>query len=437
LECGLQPLLSLLLRPLCYPPRGWQPPGSSEIDPKEKSRLAGLILNQDVKDGNAEIATRGTVIDTVLAEKLSKIEGLSRVKVKMQPPGSIEVEPNALLGRTLDQDVKDNNDTIATRGTVVDATLAERISQISSLKVVKVKVETDAGRGLIRIFGRMAALVSDRLNQVPDKNFLAFLDLIGTQLLPPQPAKVPLTFFLVERSPVDALVPAHTQVAAPPAEEQQEEVVFETDRELVVTTAQLKAVFVWEPEKYRYSDRTSQATGKEDTAFEAFTGEKPIEHGLYLACDELFTLPGTKTVTLTIDSPQASELAKFQISWSYWDGLGWKQLQPANPQSPPTDTQWQVQLHLPIPTKCQINGLEAGWLRARLDKPLSQNSTQLPHIDSVSAEAEIKSSDIAPDLCFFNTVPIDLSKDFYPFGEQPRFNDTLYRTHLRSKRRAS
>ncbi|MEG3936013.1 MULTISPECIES: putative baseplate assembly protein [unclassified Microcoleus] len=483
--------------------KGWQPPGSSEIDPKDKSRLAGLILNQDLKDGKAKIiATRGTVIDTVLAEKLSKIEGLSRVKVKMQPPGSIEVEPNALVGRTLDQDVKDNNDTIATRGTVVDATLAERISQISSLKVVKVKVETDAGRGLIRIFGRMAALVSDRLNQAPDKNFLAFLDLIGTQLLPPQPAKVPLTFSLVERSPVDALVPAHTQVAAPPADEQEEEVVFETDGELVVTTAQLKAVFVREPEKDKYSDRTSQATGKKDAAFEAFTAEQPIEHCLYLACDELFTLPGNKTITLEFYSSEATDLAKLLINWSYWDG-SWQVLKIT--ENKLIDGKLEVVTqNFPVLTNQTINGIEAGWLKASLNQPLLEalldkdaikgttldeeavkGKTQLklkditninlvnniirvagssnqedckiisidseiktltletplqyshpkdtrvwflklPIVNNITASAKIEQNNLTPDFCFFNTVPLDLSKDFYPFGEQPRFNDTLY-----------
>ncbi|WP_448573740.1 hypothetical protein [Trichothermofontia sp.] len=43
----------------------------------------------------------------------------------------------------------------------------------------------DAGRAMLRIFGRMASQVRDRLNRVPDKNFLAFLNLIGTDLLPP------------------------------------------------------------------------------------------------------------------------------------------------------------------------------------------------------------------------------------------------------------
>jgi predicted phage baseplate assembly protein len=345
----------------------------------------------------------------------------------------------------------------------------------------------DAGMAMIRIFGRMAALVSDRLNQVPDKNFLAFLDLIGTHLLPPQPAKVPLTFSLAQGSPVDALVPAHTQIAAPPAEGQ-EEVVFETDQELVVTTAQLQAVFVREPEKDKYSDRTLQATGKKDAAFEAFAGEQPIEHCLYLACDELFTLPANKTITLKFNSPEATSLATLPINWSYWDG-SWQVL---NPTVNSLEGEMQVVIpNLPVLTKQFINGIEAGWLKASLNQSLldedaniettqlkvkdvrsfmaadstirlaagssnqedckiisvdSQEKTltletalkyshpkessvclsKLPTINRITVSAEITKNDLTPDFCFFNTVPIDLSKDFYPFGEQPRFNDTLY-----------
>jgi len=46
----------------------------------------------------------------------------------------------------------------------------------------------DAGQALIRIFGRFAELVVDRLNRAPEKNFLAYLDLIGTTPIPPRPA---------------------------------------------------------------------------------------------------------------------------------------------------------------------------------------------------------------------------------------------------------
>src|SRR5689334_11916406 len=49
---------------------------------------------------------------------------------------------------------------------------------------------------LVKIFSRFSEIIIQRLNQVPDKNFLAFLDLLGASRLPPQPARVPLTFSL-------------------------------------------------------------------------------------------------------------------------------------------------------------------------------------------------------------------------------------------------
>ena len=109
----------------------------------------------------------------------------------------------------------------------------------------------------------MAELAIDRLNQAPEKNFRAFLDLIGTQLRPSQPARVPLTFQLAAGagSTASVLVPAGTQAAALPGDTEAEEVIFETDHDLVITTARLAKVLVREPDADRYGDYTDQATG--------------------------------------------------------------------------------------------------------------------------------------------------------------------------------
>ena len=42
---------------------------------------------------------------------------------------------------------------------------------------------------LIGSFACFAELIIQRLNKVPDKNFMAFLDLLGASLLPPQPSR--------------------------------------------------------------------------------------------------------------------------------------------------------------------------------------------------------------------------------------------------------
>lgn len=381
----------------------------------------------------------------------------------------------------------------------------------------------DAGVALMRIFGRMAALVSDRLNRTPEKNFLAFLDLIGTQIRPPQPARVPLTFDLAAGSQVDAFVPAQTQVAAllPDGEE----VVFETEQELVVTTAQITAAFVSDPDRDRLRDCTAQVLGKEDRAFPVFEGDRAVEHSFYFACDPLLTRPGQKTVTLSLQSPQAGDLSQFPITWSVWNGADWQpvlgiveglavtiapdqtlkispgraidaqgnlielsseqalnltrsdrdqtvgltisldsvktnrkigkrilppgtlhqtagseivlarlavdregQIQPTFEAIPGGGPTWEFTLteNLPTPAKQILNGVEAAWIRASLHHPLPIGSTQLPQLLGLEVQVKIERRDLGPDLCRFNTASIDFSKDFFPLGEQPRFNDTFY-----------
>ena len=275
-----------------------------------------------------------------------------------------------------------------------------------------VKGKTDAGRALIRIFATMVKSVSDRLNQVPEKNFLAFLDLIGGQLKPPQAAKVPLTFYLAEGSPVDGLVPAQTQVSAPPAEGSGEEIVFETDGELVVTTAQLQGVFVHEPSRNMYSDRTLSATGQKDEAFYAFEGDTTSQSNLipevclfnstpldltkdfypfgeqpelndtfYIALHESFIKPDAKiTIDITL-SHQPIDTNNLEITWEIGNGESWQEITDKANEVKWEDTtkainfvdKTQAELQFPnkqenMPSPSTVNGETRYWIRARITK---------------------------------------------------------------------
>ncbi|NJN08218.1 MAG: baseplate protein J [Richelia sp. RM1_1_1] len=296
-------------------------------------------------------------------------------------------------------------------------TLAEQFSDWQP-----VQGKTDAGGALIRIFARMVKLVSNRLNQVPEKNFLAFLDLIGGQLKPPQPAKVPLTFYLVEGSPVDGLVPAHTQVSAPPAEASEEEIVFETDRELVVTTAQLQAVYVRQPSQDKYSDRTWEATGQKDAAFFAFEGDRPIPHYLYISCTEIFALPELTNFQLIITTNNGNQFQELlqSLNWSYWDGFKWKEI---TSNYDGNENKFTFP-NLATPTNYEINGNTARWLQAKLTDIYVHDN--LPQVSNIQGKINIAKADLIPEVCLFNNIFLDLTKDFYPFGEQPELNDTFY-----------
>ncbi|MEM1167739.1 MAG: baseplate J/gp47 family protein [Cyanobacteria bacterium P01_H01_bin.35] len=361
---------------------------------------------------------------------VKQIEGFAE-NITNQEVGAEEA---LLIGGFLGENITDEELGIdAEDGKFIDENLAQNLvkyankNQLKSFKIRGWKRnngQIDAGEALIRIFATMVKSVSDRLNQVPEKNFLAFLDLIGGKLMPPQPAKVPLTFYLAEGSPVDGLVPAYTQVSALPAEGSDEEIVFETDRELVVTTAQLKAVFVREPSQDKYSDRSLEATGQKDEAFLVFTGDRSIEHSLYLTCPEIFNLPELENLNLIITTDNTDgntdQFSSDRLNWFYWDGSQWQEEIPTSTTN--GDKLTFTFTNLPIPTASEIDGKTDKWLKAEVTNVLENP----PKITDITGEISISKSDLVPDVCLFNSSPLDLTKDFYPFGEQPAFNDTFY-----------
>ncbi len=55
---------------------------------------------------------------------------------------------------------------------------------------------SDPGITLIELFAWMVDMLLYRVNRVPEKNYIKFMDLLGVHLQPPQPAKVDITFRL-------------------------------------------------------------------------------------------------------------------------------------------------------------------------------------------------------------------------------------------------
>ena len=74
--------------------------------------------------------------------------------------------------------------------------------------------DKSAGAALAAIAARYVGALWQRLNQAPDKNKLAFFDLLGLSLEPAQAARAPLVFQLSDGT-ADGNAPAGTAVAAP------------------------------------------------------------------------------------------------------------------------------------------------------------------------------------------------------------------------------
>ncbi|MBD5799845.1 putative baseplate assembly protein [Bacillus pseudomycoides] len=106
----------------------------------------------------------------------------------------------------------------------------------------KASDESDSGVALLRIFSQMVAGVIGRLNQVPDKNFIAFLNMLGLKLLPAMQARALVTFNLSTGTDEPVLIPESTQVTALPSDGG-EPIVFRTEKNMMATPAKLVQVF--------------------------------------------------------------------------------------------------------------------------------------------------------------------------------------------------
>jgi hypothetical protein len=360
--------------------------------------FVGGTLGRDVANpANLRVLRAGTPVDIALGATLAD---LARV-----------VGPEVLVGHTLTHKVPDPlGPHIYEPGVVVDADLAGIIDRLAWVRVRTWRPrddEPDPGRALMHIAGRFAELVAERVNRAAERHELAFLNLTGAQPRPPRPARVPLTFALAPSSPVDAIVPAGTQVTASPLDGEDGEVVFETDRGLVVTRSQLQAVMVGDTETDAWSDRSDRAKGEVDAPFAAFDGDRPMPHALYLACDPLLAQPGAKDVILTLRSSQTWQWANWPISWAYWDGTAWQTVAATAALG---NGMWVVTINgLPAPQPTAVAGTTASWLRARLDMPLPPGRGPVP-----------------PESVALGTrQPEDLDLPLAPFGD-PTQNKFLY-----------
>lgn len=174
---------------------------------------------------------------------------------------------------------------------------------------------------LMRIFARYFEIIAERLNQAPDKNYLAFLNTIGASQIPPTPATVPLTFTPVNRSADHsqlAMVPAKVKVAAPAAADESEPVVFETLRPMRLTRAVPRKVISHDPLDDLYSDLSDLNSTEPCASRPIFEGMLPVEHGFYIGHSAIF---GVKKIVqfrirFDLEFDAGSVKAQNPLEWS-------------------------------------------------------------------------------------------------------------------------
>jgi len=142
---------------------------------------------------------------------------------------------------------------------------------------------SDPGVTLMELFAWMTEMILYRVNQVPEKNYIKFIELLGLKLHEPEPARTEVTFYLSAPQPHTLPIPRGTEVATLRTETRPS-IVFSTDSDLVIRPPRLRVV----------QTRTQQADGKRGvrehglkqmgvagTEFTAFGSPPRVDDALY------------------------------------------------------------------------------------------------------------------------------------------------------------
>ena len=282
---------------------------------------------------------------------------------------------------------------------------------------------TDPGITLLELTAWMTELILYRLNRVPEKNYLAFLDMIGIRLRSPQPARGLIAFELVEGADKQ-LVREGTQIASQQASDD-DTVVFETQRDLVVVGAPLDRCFSYYNETY--ADNSPFLTGARPEGFEAFAGADRIDRFLYLGDPRFQSVTDASVLRIHMTCPDhgGRDLARL-LEWEYWNGRRWRELKMLQVEVDRGEVVFAGPQDL-SPTV--VHGIEDLWLRGRLAE-VPQNPWET-EVDTAKAVIEVVGEGVLPDAAFANLdggvfLALDLHKNVHPLGTSPKIDQCFY-----------
>ena len=325
--------------------------------------------------------------------------------------------------------------------------------------------ESGGGAALLKIFARLLEGVIRRLNDAPLKHYIAFLEMIGVKLLPASPARAPLTFVLSKGTKESVTVPARSQAGAAPADGG-DPIVFETERAILATPAQLLSVHSVVPKDDHVFEHLAALAAAAQTELFADGDHNLQAHELYIGHEELFNIKNAVRIELTVDT-QLQLLSSTQlVRWEYCAG----EKQEIVDGAPVKSLDWRpfkevsgtdgrvvlVKKNEDELGKVKVNDIKSRWIRCCVKAALHKTdslaslsvgnirikSSPLPATASAAAvvatpakaaggaaavaqpETQPAPSGIDPDAAFYNDLPLKVpaseEKPLYPFGPPPR-----------------
>jgi predicted phage baseplate assembly protein len=224
---------------------------------------------------------------------------------------------------------------------------------------------SDPGVTLIEAVAFVTDQLIYRLNRVPDRLYVKFLELIGVRLLPPTPAAAPLTFWLSAPPEEPLRLPASTQVATVRTEVDPA-IVFATVKDLDLIPCSLQGVLtVGGGPDDPWVDRAAELA--RPGGFHCFSLTPASGESLIVALSEAVPSCAVRLrFRCTIEGVGVDPLHP-PLAWEAWDETNWVPCEVDHDDTGGLNRDGDVVLHVPDSHRVAVfEGQRAGWLRARV-----------------------------------------------------------------------
>lgn len=223
---------------------------------------------------------------------------------------------------------------------------------------------SDPGVTLIETFAYMTDQLLYRLNRVPDRLYVKFLELIGVRLLPPTPARSSVTFWLTAPAEQPMTLRTGTRVATVRTETD-DPVEFSTVEDLEIVPCELQALSTEAVGAKEREDRTEGL--RIGGTFPAFSDVPASGDALMVALSDpvpscavlLRVRAHIDGVGVDPDNPP--------LGWEAWNGGEWVACEVDRDTTGGLNRDGEVVLHVPRDHQPGVFDTQrGGWIRARV-----------------------------------------------------------------------
>lgn len=271
---------------------------------------------------------------------------------------------------------------------------------------------SDPGITLVEVFAWMTDQLLHRLNQVPDRMYVKFLELLGVRLEPPAAARAPVTFWLSKPQPDPVVIPVGTEVSTVRTEAAAA-ISFSVVEELTIVPCELSQV------------AAVTASGKIRELTEALRFKET-----FLCFDETPQPGDALLIGLSSAVPSCAITLRFDCTVAegrgvdprdpplVWEAMdpssegGWTACDVESDQTGGLNRTGDVRLHVPKShVAVPLGKMRAGWLRCRVVAPRDERQrryVQSPTIRGLTAST-VGGTALAVNAAVFENEALGIS----------------------------